>query len=51
MKANNAPAPSRNHSQTKIKGAIAEMKSRRMTLNPPGKPRLTLKELINKHRP
>jgi prevent-host-death family protein len=43
--------PARRRSLNEIQSAIAEMKSKRMTLNPPGKPRLRLKDLINEGRP
>jgi len=34
-----------------VQAAIAEMKSRRITLNPPGKPKLRTKDLVNEGRP
>jgi prevent-host-death family protein len=43
--------PVKGRSLNEIQSAIAEIKSRRITLNPPGKPRLRLKDLINEGRP
>ena len=43
--------PAKGRILTEIQSAIAEMKSRRIILNPPGKPRLRLKDLINEGRP
>ncbi len=43
--------PAKGRSLSDIQNAIAEMKSRRITLNPPGKSRLRLKDLINEGRP
>lgn len=34
-----------------VQAAIIEMKSQRMTLNPPGKPRLRIRDLVNEGRP
>jgi prevent-host-death family protein len=38
-------------SLSEVQSAISEMKSRRITLNPPGKPKLHIKDLINEGRP
>jgi hypothetical protein len=35
---------------SEVQAAIAEMKSRRITLNPPGKPKLRIKDLISEGR-
>ncbi len=43
--------PAKGPSLSEIQSAIAGIKSRRITLNPPGKPRLRLKDLINEGRP
>ncbi len=43
--------PANRSSLGEIQTAIAEMKSRRTVLNPPGKPRLHIKDLITKGRP
>lgn len=43
--------PAKGWSLSEIQSAIARMKSKRITLNPPGKPRLRLKDLINEGRP
>lgn len=43
--------PSQGPSLSEVQSAIAEMKSKRLTLNPPGKPRLRLRDLINEGRP
>ena len=43
--------PSRSKSLSEIQSAIAEMKSRRIILNPRGKTRVSVKELINEGRP
>jgi len=43
--------PAKGPSLSEVQGAIAEMKSKRMTLNPPGKPKLRLKDLVNEGRP
>ena len=43
--------PAQGRSLRKIQDAIAEIKSRRITLNPLGKPKLRLKNLINEARP
>jgi prevent-host-death family protein len=43
--------PARGPSLGDVQAAIAEMKSRRITLNPPGKSRLRIKDLINEGRP
>jgi prevent-host-death family protein len=43
--------PAKGRSLREIQSAIAEIKSNRITLNPPGKPRLRLKDLINEGRP
>jgi hypothetical protein len=34
-----------------VQAAITEMKSRRITLNPPGKPKLHITDLVNEGRP
>jgi prevent-host-death family protein len=43
--------PSGRRSLGEIQSAIAEMKARRITLNPPGKPKLRLKKVVNEGRP
>jgi prevent-host-death family protein len=43
--------PAKGPSLTEVRTAISEMKSRRITLNPAGKPKLQIKELINEGRP
>ncbi len=43
--------PAKGQSLSEIQNAIAAMKSRRISLNPPAKPRLRLKDLINEGRP
>ena len=43
--------PAKGPSLGDVQTAIAEMKSRRITLNPPGKPRLRIKDLVNEGRP
>ncbi len=43
--------PAKGPSLGDVQAAIAEMKSRRITLNPPGKPRLRIKDLVNEGRP
>ncbi|MGA2173667.1 MAG: type II toxin-antitoxin system prevent-host-death family antitoxin [Verrucomicrobiota bacterium] len=43
--------PAKGRSLSEVQGAIAEMKSKRVTLNPRGKPKLRLKDLVNEGRP
>ena len=43
--------PAKGPSLSEIQSAIAGIKFTRITLNPPGKPRLRLKDLINEGRP
>jgi len=43
--------PARGRSQADIQEVIARMKTRRSVLNPPGKPKLTIKDLIDEGRP
>jgi prevent-host-death family protein len=43
--------PARTKSLSEVQAAIAQMKARRIVLNPRGKPRLDLKALINEGRP
>ncbi len=43
--------PARGRSYWELQATITEMKSRRLTLNPPGKPRLRIKDLIEEGRP
>jgi prevent-host-death family protein len=43
--------PAKGRSLSEIQSTIAEIKSRRIVLNPPGKPRLRLKDLLNEGRP
>jgi prevent-host-death family protein len=43
--------PAKGRSLSEIQSAIAGMKSKRITLNPTGKPKLRLKDLINEGRP
>jgi prevent-host-death family protein len=43
--------PAKGPSLGDVQAAIVEMKSRRITLNPPGKPRLRIKDLVNEGRP
>lgn len=42
--------PAKGLSLGDVQAAIVEMKSRRITLNPPGKARLRVKDLINEGR-
>lgn len=42
--------PAKGRSLEEVRRVIAEMKSKRTTLNPPGKPKLRLKDLINEGR-
>jgi prevent-host-death family protein len=43
--------PARTKSLAEVQSAIAEMKSRRLVLNPAGKPKLRIKDLVNEGRP
>jgi prevent-host-death family protein len=43
--------PARQRSLSDIQRAISEIKAKRVVLNPPGKPKLRLKDLINEGRP
>jgi prevent-host-death family protein len=43
--------PAKERSLKEVQTAIAEMKSKRMVLNPSGKPRLRIKDLIDEGRP
>jgi hypothetical protein len=43
--------PAKGRSLGEIQAAIAEMKARRITLNPPGARKLFIKDLVNKGRP
>ncbi len=43
--------PAHKPSLSEIKAAISEIKAGRITLNPPGKPKLYIKDLINDGRP
>jgi prevent-host-death family protein len=43
--------PARVKSLVEVQAAIAEMKSRRLVLNPAGKPKLRIKDLVNEGRP
>jgi prevent-host-death family protein len=43
--------PAKGSSLCEIQGAIAEIKSKRITLNPPGMPKLHIKDLVNEGRP
>jgi prevent-host-death family protein len=43
--------PAKGPSLSDVQAAITEMKSRRITLNPPGKPKLCIKDLVNEGRP
>jgi len=42
--------PASGPSLSDVQAAIAEMKLRRITLNPPGKPKLRIKDLVNEGR-
>lgn len=43
--------PASGPSSADLQAAIAEMKSSRIILNPPGKPKLRIKDLVNQGRP
>ena len=43
--------PAKGRSLSEIQATIAEMKSKRTILNPPGMPKLRIKDLINAGRP
>jgi prevent-host-death family protein len=43
--------PAKGRSLSEIQAAIAEIKAKRMTLNPPGMPKLRIKDLVNTGRP
>ena len=43
--------PAKGRSLSEVQATIAEMKANRITLNPPGKPKLRIKDLINEGRP
>jgi prevent-host-death family protein len=42
--------PAKGPSLADVQAAITEMRSRRITLNPPGKPKLCVKSLVNEGR-
>ncbi len=43
--------PAKRKSLEEIRSAIADMKSRRLVLNPANKPKVRLKDLVNEGRP
>ena len=43
--------PAKGRSLSEIQATIAEIKANRITLNPPGKPKLSIKDLVNEGRP
>jgi prevent-host-death family protein len=43
--------PARRKSPEEVQAVIAQMKSRRFALNPSGKPKLRIKDLVNEGRP
>ncbi|HEX3800670.1 MAG TPA: type II toxin-antitoxin system prevent-host-death family antitoxin [Verrucomicrobiae bacterium] len=43
-------SPAKGQSLIEVRAAITEMKSRRSILNPPGKPRLSIRDLVNEGR-
>jgi hypothetical protein len=43
--------PAKGRSLSEIQATIAEMKSKRTILNPPGMPKLRIKDLVNAGRP